>query len=105
MTEEPKDEPLTPEQLEEIRHQEIIDRLDRQATDLHNFRQQTQGEHGDIVMRQRYHTIILKWLRDAWRSFQILPPPPSDLPPQPPGRHADDDPDHQPKPKPGDPDG
>ena len=67
MTEHERDE------LEEARHQELVEKLDQlkreQREGLEGFRQQQSAEHGTLFSKLTYITELMIWIKVRWEKF------------------------------------
>lgn len=78
-------EPATKEDLEKARDA-IIVRIEAMDGSVKGMREQNSQEHGSLFTKQSYVIYMINWLRDSWRRFGILSPPPAEPsePPKPP---------------------
>lgn len=47
---------------------------------LEQLREQNSAEHGSLFTKMTHLGNLMSWLKDAWKRFSILPPPPADPP-------------------------
>lgn len=72
MTETPKDEPATKEDVEKLR-QEMHHRFEQSDRSMEGMRGQNSAEHGSLFSKLTYITEMLVWVKTKWVQFTRMP--------------------------------
>ena len=60
----------------------LVEKLDQLGESVKGMRSQNSIEHGSLFTKLTHLGNLMGWLKDAWRRFSILPPPPMEIPPK-----------------------
>jgi hypothetical protein len=58
----------------------LVEKLDQLGDSVKGMRDQNSAEHGSLFLKMTHLGNLMGWLKDAWRRFSILPPPPEERP-------------------------
>lgn len=60
----------------------LVAKIDTLGRSVEGMRAQNSAEHGSLFTKLLHITELMHWLRDSWKRFMYLPPPPPDKPPK-----------------------